>query len=102
MNLCSSSKHIAAFKTCKKPSIFCSQPSQKGSGSTPDLSSQSTLHACLQIANGREQKMLGFLQVLKPLKWQDLLEEGNNGFNVFRTGVKIHFNEKNIFGLGAL
>ena len=24
---------------------------------------------------GREQKMLGFSQVLKPIKWQDLLEE---------------------------
>ena len=30
---------------------------------------------------GREQKMLGFSQVLKPIKWQDLLEEGKNGRN---------------------
>ena len=39
------------FKTCEKPSIFCSRPSQKGSGCTPDLTSQSTLHACLQRVN---------------------------------------------------
>ena len=45
--------------------------------------------------------MLGFLQVLKPIKWQDLLEEGQNGRNAFRTGAKIHFSEKNILGLGA-
>jgi len=37
---------------------------------------------------------------LKPLKWQDLLEEGKNGCNVFETGAKIHCSEK-IF-LGAL
>ena len=51
---------------------------------------------------GCEQKMLGFLQVLKPIKWQDLLEEGKYGRNVFRTGAKIHFSGKNILGLGAL
>ena len=50
----------------------------------------------------REQKMLGFLQVLKPIKWQDLLEEGKNGRNEFQTGAKIHFSTKNILGLGAL
>ena len=37
----------------------------------------------------REQKMLGFSQFLKPIKWQDLLEEGING-------------KKNILGLEAL
>ena len=26
----------------------------------------------------RKQKMLGFSQVLEPIKWQDLLEEGKN------------------------
>ena len=31
--------------------IFCSRPSQKGSGSIPDLTSQSTLHAFLQRVN---------------------------------------------------
>jgi len=38
--------------------------------------------------------MLGFSQVFKPIKWQDLLEEGKNGCknNAFRT----------ILGLGAL
>ena len=45
--------------------------------------------------------MLGFSQVLKPIKWQDLLEEGKNGRNAFPTGAKIHFSEKNILGLGA-
>ena len=43
--------------------------------------------------------MLGFSQVLKPIKWQDLLEEGKNGPNAFRTGARIHFSEKNILGL---
>ena len=46
--------------------------------------------------------MLGFSQVLRPLKWQDSLEEGKNGRNAFQTGAKIHFSEKNILGLGAL
>jgi len=27
--------------------------------------------------------MLGFSQVLKPIKWQDLLEEGKNGYISF-------------------
>ena len=50
---------------------------------------------------GREQKMLGFSQLSKPIKWQDLLEKGKNGRNAFWTG-KIYFSEKNILGLGAL
>ena len=51
---------------------------------------------------GLEQKMLGFSHVLKPIKWQDMLEEGKNGRNAFPTGAKIRFSEKNILGLGAL
>ena len=51
---------------------------------------------------GREQKMFGFSQVLKPIKRQDLLEERKNGRNAFRTGAKVHFSEKDILGLGAL
>ena len=43
--------------------------------------------------------MLGFLQVLKPIKWQDLLEEGKSGCNVFRTGAKIHFSKKENLGV---
>ena len=43
--------------------------------------------------------MLGFSQVLKPIKRQDLLEKGENGFNAFRTGTKIHFSEKKYFGV---
>ena len=35
----------------ENPSIICSRPSQKGSGSIPDLTSQSTLHAFLQRVN---------------------------------------------------
>ena len=35
-----------------------------------------------------------FLQVLKPIKWQDLLEGGKNGRNAFQTGAKIRFSEK--------
>lgn len=38
----------------------------------------------LLFSVSREQKMLGFfLQVLKPIKWHDLLE-GKNGHNVFQ------------------
>ena len=51
---------------------------------------------------GREQKMLRFSQLSKPIKWQNLLEKGKNCRNAFRTGAKIHFSEKNILGLGAL
>ena len=39
---------------------------------------------------GREQKMLGFSQVLKPI-W---------GRIAFRTGAKIHFSEKILWGQG--
>ena len=46
--------------------------------------------------------MLGFSQLSKPMKWQDLLEKGKNGCNAFRTGAKIHFSEKNILGLWVL
>ena len=49
-----------------------------------------------------EQKMLGFLQVLKPITRQDMLEKGKYGCNVFQKGAKIHFCEKNILRLGAL
>ena len=52
----------------------------------------------LPFGLGREQKLLGFLQVLKPIKWQDLLQGGKNGRNAFRTGAKIHFSEKNLGG----
>ena len=38
--------------------------------------------------------MLGFSQLSKAIKWQDLLEKGKNGRNAFRTGAKIHFSEK--------
>ena len=37
----------------------------------------------LPYSLGHEQKMLGFLQVLKPIKWQDLFEEVKNGSNAF-------------------
>ena len=46
--------------------------------------------------------MLGFSQVFKPIKRQDLLEKGKKGRNAFRTGAKSHFSEKNILGLVAL
>ena len=51
---------------------------------------------------GHEQKMFGFPQVLKAIKWQDLLEEGKNGCNAVWIGAKIRFSEKNILGMGAL
>ena len=44
--------------------------------------------------------MLGFSQVLKPIEWQDLLEEGKNVRNAFPAGAKIRFSEKSILGLG--
>ena len=54
----------------------------------------------------REQKMLDFSRVLKPIKWQDLLEEEKNGCIAFGRGAKIHCSEKNYFGargtLGSL
>ena len=46
--------------------------------------------------------MLGFLQLSKPIKWQDLLEKGKNGRNAFRTGAKIHFSKKKIMVMGTL
>ena len=109
--------HFIGFKSCENPSIFCSRPSQKGSGSIPDVTSQTdyialTLckHACkvdcdvtsgtdlLPFWLGHEQKMLGFSQLSKPIKWQNWLEKGKNCRNVFRTGAKIHFSEKKHFG----
>jgi len=42
--------------------------------------------------------MLGFWQVFRLMKWQDLLEEGKNGCSMFQTGAKIHFSEKKYFG----
>ena len=42
--------------------------------------------------------MLGFSQVLKPIKWQDLLGKGKNGRNAFRTGAKVYFSEKKYCG----
>jgi len=46
--------------------------------------------------------MLGVFVSFEPIKWQDSLEEGKNGRNVFRTGAKIHFSESNVLGLRAL
>ena len=43
--------------------------------------------------------MLGFL---KPIKWQDLLEEGKNVRDALQKGAKIQFSEIKILGLGAL
>ena len=43
--------------------------------------------------------MFGFSQVLKPIKWQDLLEEGKNGRSGFQTGAKIHFERIKYFGI---
>ena len=41
-------------------------------------------------------------QVLKPIKWQDLLEKGKSGSNAFSTGAKIYvYSEKNILALGG-
>lgn len=41
--------------------------------------------------------MAGFVRIWK--KWQDLLEAGKNGRNVFRTGAKFHFSEKKYLGV---
>ena len=38
------SSHFIGFKNREKPSIFCSRPSQKGSGSITDLTSHSTVN----------------------------------------------------------
>ena len=44
--------------------------------------------------------MFGFSQVLKPIKWQYLLEKEKNGSNEFQTDAKIHFSEENVWGQG--
>ena len=44
--------------------------------------------------------MLGFSQLSRPIKRQDLLEKGKNGHNAFRTRAKIHFSEKTFWGYG--
>ena len=49
-----------------------------------------------------EQNMLGFLQLSKPLKWQDLLEKGKKSRDAFQTGAEIHFSKKNVLRLWAL
>ena len=49
-----------------------------------------------------KKKVLGFSQVLKSIKWQDLLEEGRNGHNAFRTSAMIHFIKRSVLGLGPL
>ena len=67
MNLCTCSKRIAVIfsfswqilpfyrlRKLRRSSIFCSRPSQKGSGSIPVLTSQSTLHAFLQRVNAMQ------------------------------------------------
>ena len=103
---------------CKISSFFFFlRPSQKRSRSITDLTSQIDLFVSMHckidcdVKSGveplpfwirREQKMHGFSKVFKPIKWQDLLEEGKNGHDAFRTGAKLHFSEKNILGLGAL
>jgi len=51
LNSSNKSCHFIGFKLAKKPSISCLRPSQKGSGFTPDLTSQSTLHASLKRVN---------------------------------------------------
>ena len=43
--------------------------------------------------------MLGFSQLSKPLKWQNLIEKGKNSRDAFRTGAKIHFRKKKYFGV---
>ena len=52
------------FKICEEPKICCSRPSHKRSGSTPELTSQSTLHACLERVNASFEgyKMAGFVR----------------------------------------
>ena len=52
----------------------------------------------LSLLGREQQKVLGFSQVLKAIKWQDLLEEGKNDRNAFITGAKIHFSEKILRG----
>ena len=39
------------------------------------------------------------LCTFKPINWQNLLDEGENGPNAFLTDAKIHFSEKKYFGV---
>ena len=109
--------HFIGFKTCAKPSIFCSRPSQEESGSIPDLTSQSTLHARLQRVLMRCNSVCDVKSVTDRLPfWLGReqkgawlanfaahgMEEGKNSRNAFRTSPKIYFSEKNILVLAAL
>ena len=51
------------FKPCEKAGIFRPGQGQKGSGSIPDLISQSTLHARLQRVNVTKMGTMRFEQV---------------------------------------
>ena len=55
--------HFIGFKTCEKAGILRPGQSQKGSGSFPDLISQSTLHAHLQRVNVTKMGAMRFEQV---------------------------------------
>jgi len=44
--------------------------------------------------------MFYFSHVLKPIKGQDLLENGKSGCNAFPTGVGIQFGGESVLGWG--
>ena len=87
----------------KELSVFYSGSSQKGSGSIPDLMSQSTLHACLQIVNSMEiseirnrptclltwlrTKDAWFFASFEAYKMAGFLGRRENGLNAFRTDL---------------
>jgi len=35
------------------------------------------------------------------MKWQDLIDEGQNSCNAFLTGAKVRFSEKKYFGASS-
>ena len=80
--------------------MFTAESEIKGRASIPDLTSHTDLHSLIlckhackvdcDIKSGIDP--LPFR--LGHIKLQDLLEEGNNGRNAFRTSAKTHFSEK--------
>ena len=96
--LLNKSCHFISFKTYEKPSIFRSRPSQKGNGSTPDLTSQTCncKHACkvdcdvksginlLPFWHVGEQKMLGMYWLCS---WIDIALKKANSWSALQIRV---------------
>ena len=110
---------LKAVKVTKSGHHLLHEWASKGYGSIPGLTSQTSLHACLQRLNMMQislwhqtrnrpmpltssvvwQMMARFRNFYNLRKSQDLVSKKRSAF---RTGAKIYFSETNILGLGAL